>query len=195
MPVLTILLYASYLNTVGYIVNTKNVLLGIFVILTIIFASSALIEHGQDATLTTTSTTTGTITAATTLTVTSAQLPANISLLYLTASGVCWGPGGNAPCWGNDDPYIFDCANAAATPQGCTQQVDTTLTPSAVSNYTIDIMYPFANQTTQEIDQREPSFVNCLWTLEGDYPGQGYAHCISLTSTSFIMGQPAGPVL
>ena len=176
--------------------NTKNVLLGIFVILTIIFVSSTLIEYGQDTTLTSTTTTTGTITSATTLTVTSAQLlPTNVSLLYLTASGVCWGPGGNEPCWGGDDPYIFNCESTAATPEGCIQQVDTTLTPSAVSNYTIDVKYPFSNQTTQEWNQLEPSFVNCLWTVQGDYPGQGYAHCISITSISFIMGEPAGPVV
>jgi hypothetical protein len=44
--------------------DAKNALLGVFVILTIIFASSTLIEHGQVTTLTTTTTVISTTTAA-----------------------------------------------------------------------------------------------------------------------------------
>jgi hypothetical protein len=177
-----------------YITNAKNVLLGVFVNLTIIFASSTLIVYGQNTTLTT-RTTTETSTSATTLTVTSGQLlPANDSFLYLSASSVCGGPGGIAPCWGGDDAYIFTCASAAATPQGCTQQVNSTLTSPPLSSYKINIRYPFANQTTQEWNQVGSSIVNCLWTVQGDYPGQGYAHCVSIGLTSFIIGvyQPGG---
>ena len=48
----------------------------------------------------------------------------------------------------------------------------------------MNIKYPFANQT-------EPYWANCLWTVQGTTAEQGYANCISVNSTSFIMGQPA----
>ena len=167
-----------------------KVLLVLFVVLSIVFASSA---HGQVTTLTTTSTTTETGTTVMTTTVTSGgPVPTNVSLLYLSNSGICSGPGGPEPCWGNTDAYVFDCASTAATPQGCTQVVISTLSSSA--SFNINIRYPFANQTTQEINQLQPSLVNCLWTVQGDVPQvQGYANCMSISSTSFIIGIPAGP--
>jgi hypothetical protein len=115
-------------------------------------------------------------------------MPNGTYWLYLTASGECSGPGGNEPCFSNNDPYIFSCAGAASTPQGCTQKVTSTLVPAA--SYTINILYPFVNGTTEKINQIEPSAVNCLWTVQGGVPGQGYAHCISLTQTSFVMATP-----
>jgi len=138
---------------------------------------------------------TSTSTITTTMTISGTEfLPANMTLEYLSASGSCFGPGGYEPCWDsgyNVSAYVFNCGSAAATPQGCAQQVISTLIPAAV--YTINIRYPFSNQTTQEINQIVPSLVNCLWSVQGDVPLQGYAHCISLTSTSFIMGEQAPP--
>jgi hypothetical protein len=108
------------------------------------------------------------------------------SYIYLSAGGFCSGPGGYEPCWGGTDAYVFDCASSAATPEGCTQIVTSTLAP--YPSYTIDIRYPFTNQTT-------PSWANCLWTVAGVTPGQGYAYCISVNSTSFVIGEQAGPHL
>jgi hypothetical protein len=54
-------------------VNTKNVLLGALVILTLIFASLTIVEHGQVATSTATTTMIGTATATTTILTTTTQ--------------------------------------------------------------------------------------------------------------------------
>ena len=111
------------------------------------------------------------------------------SFTYLSASSICTGPGGYAPCWGGD-AYVFNCASAAATQKGCIQQVVTTILTevSPPPSYVINIRYPFANQT-------EPSWANCLWTEQGITPGQGYANCMLVNSTSFIMGIQAPPHL
>jgi len=39
------------------------------------------------------------------------------------------------------EAYIFNCADAAATPQGCWQQV--TSTPAPRPSYFVDVRYPF----------------------------------------------------
>ena len=165
--------------------------------MTIAFASFAIVEHGQVTTSTTTSTMIATSITVMTATVTSTEiLPINGSWIYLTGSGICSGPEGNEPCFGAGigvSPYIFNCLSAAGSPPGCTQQVITT--PSSAS-YVINVRYPFANQTTREINQIAPSTVNCLWTLQGDIPGpqyERYANCISISSSSFILADPAGP--
>jgi hypothetical protein len=177
-------------------VNTKDVLLGVFVILTIVFASAAFIEYGQITTSTATSTTTwthttttisattqtNTITTTGTITQTSFS---SVSMMFLSASGYATGPGGFMPVWGGD-AYLFDCAGEAATPQGCTHQVTSTLAP--YPSYVINIKYPFANQT-------EPSWANCLWTVQGTTPEQGYAYCVPINSTSFIVGEQSPPHL
>jgi hypothetical protein len=107
------------------------------------------------------------------------------SPLYLTASAICTGPGGYLPCWGGE-AYIFNCADAAATPQGCSQQVTGTLAPRP--SYFIDVRYPYYNQT-------EPLGANCLWTVGTIAPEQGYAHCTSTNSTSFFVSIQAPPHL
>lgn len=103
-------------------------------------------------------------------------------LAYLSTDGGCSAGGMAAPCWGSP-AYVFDCLSAAQTQQGCTELVVTT---SPNWNYTINIRYPFSNQT-------EPSWANCLWTLQGQVPGQGYGHCNQVNSTSFTIGEPAPP--
>ena len=163
--------------------NTKNVLLGVFVILTVVFVSLTLIEYGQVTTSTTTTTMTQTNTTTTTTTRTIIQTNVSTnSWTFLSVSGNC-GPGRPAaagqelPCFGGD-AYVFNCASAAATSQGCTAS-----TTAPYSSYVMNIKYPFA-------DQAEPSWANCLWTIA---QGQGYAYCISINSTSFIVGEPALP--
>jgi hypothetical protein len=135
-------------------------------------------------TLTNTFTITGLSTAAMTTTVTTTELIGQGYWTYVTASCFASAPGGNAPCWGSGDPYIFNCTSEAATPQGCTQQVNITLAP--YPSYTVNVKYPFANQSG-------PSWANCLWTVQGIIPGQGYAICIPITSNSFIMGEQGPP--
>ena len=190
-------MYIVPISTLSWcVLNTKNALLGVFVILTVIFASWTFIEYGKVNTSVSTSTTTRmlatTTTSATTLTSTITTTDTTIqtsfsaiSWIFLSASSYATGPGGYAPSWGGN-AYLFNCASAAATPQGCTQQVTSTLAP--YPSYVINIKYPFANQSV-------PSWANCLWTVQGITPGQDYAYCISVNSASFIMGEQAPPHL
>ncbi len=132
-----------------------------------------------------TSTVTRITTFTTTFTTTAYTFP---GYSYLSASGICTGGGGYVPCWGGS-AYVFDCADAAATQQGCSKQVVTTLTTklSPPPSYVVDVRFPFRNQSV-------PSWANCLWTVAGTSPGQGYAYCSLVNSTSeFIMGIQAPP--
>jgi hypothetical protein len=105
------------------------------------------------------------------------------SYAYLSDDGGCAAGGKAAPCWGSP-PYVFNCLSAAQTQSGCTQLVSTT-TPNW--NFSINIRYPFSNQTA-------PSWANCLWSVQAEAPGQGFGHCSVLNSTSFTIGEPApGP--
>lgn len=112
------------------------------------------------------------------------------AFIYLTASAICTGPGGYAPCWGGD-AYVFQCApnllSGPSTPEQCTQRVTSTLAP--YPSYIISVTLPEVNQTD------EPSWANCMWTVQGITPGQGYAQCTAINSTSFIMGVQAPPHL
>ena len=109
---------------------------------------------------------------------------------YLTAGTICTGPGGYVPCFGgsmpNNTPYFFNCAAAAATPQGCTQKVTYTGVPlvSQVPSYVINIR--FTNQTA-------PWWANCLWSVQGTTAGQEYGYCMMVSSTSFALGEPTPP--
>jgi hypothetical protein len=113
-------------------------------------------------------------------TVTTTTADSTTSFAYLSADGGCAAGGKAAPCWGSP-AYVFDCLSAAQTQQGCTQLVSTT-TPNW--NFTINIRYPFSNQTA-------PSWANCLWSMQGAVPGQGFGHCSPVNSTSFSIGEPA----
>ena len=83
---------------------------------------------------------------------------------------------------------FFNCAAAASTLQGCTQKVIYAGVPlvSPVPSYVINIRYPFTNQTA-------PWWANCVWTVQGITPGQGYGYCMSVNSTSFALGEPTPP--
>lgn len=106
-----------------------------------------------------------------------------MSFSYLTASGtVCMAGEAYAPCWGGNDPYVFNCLSTATTQQGCTQQVVDTTPPNG--SYMINVRYLFNNQT-------QPSWSNCLWSIQGEMPGQGYGYCSVVGSNSFIIGEPA----
>jgi hypothetical protein len=94
--------------------------------------------------------------------------------LYIDATGYSKGPGGIGPSLGGD-AYVFDCLAAAASPNGCTQTVTSTLSP--YPSYVINIRYPFTNSTT-------PSWANCLTT---ENESSGYARCIPITSAAFVV--------
>jgi hypothetical protein len=149
------------------------------VIAGVLISASLFVAIGQS-----TKTVTSTTTATSAQTATTVSL--NDSYSYLSASGICSGPGGYGPCWSSGHAYIFDCAGSAATSEGCTQEVTSTLAP--FPSYTINIRNPFTNQTV-------PSWANCLWTVAGTSPSQGYAYCAALNSTSFVIGEQAPPHL
>jgi hypothetical protein len=112
-------------------------------------------------------------------------------LVYLSAQPGCMVSSGitsyPAPCNSASDPYVFSCAAAAATPQGCTAQVNITGTTN--ESYTITILYP---NNVGHIGQ------NCNWTQILPPPFQSEpnnAYCIPINSTSFLISEPdTGPV-
>jgi hypothetical protein len=150
--------------------------------------STATTISQRNITMTETSTQTMTITSLRNNTVTTTATTTVLSTMsfgYLTASGtVCMAGEAYAPCWGGggNAPYVFNCLGDATSQQGCTQQVVDTTPPNG--SYVINIRYPFSNQT-------QPSWSNCLWSIQGEMPGQGYAYCSLVGSNSFIMGEPA----
>lgn len=104
----------------------------------------------------------------------------SMSLAYLSTNGGCSAGGKAAPCWGTP-AYVFNCLPTARTQPGCTQLVITT---SPDWNFTINIRYPFSNQTA-------PSWANCLWSVPGQVPGQGFGLCTQVNWTAFTVGRPA----
>jgi hypothetical protein len=98
------------------------------------------------------------------------------------------------PCFGIDtNPVIFNCAVAAATPQGCTQRINTTgpppPQPSGPNYFVVTIWYPYINYTVY------PG-LNCRYSVPsvptppGPY-GPSYAYCIPINATAFIVAQQA----
>jgi len=121
------------------------------------------------------------------------RVPMNYGYLdYLTASVVCTNNGRPAPCWGNQDPFVFQCSNLLAGPASqwtCTDKVTSTSEPS--QNYNITITLPITGQ------QAEEPWDNCEWSVPGISPGQGYAYFIPISSSggsfSFILAIQAPP--
>jgi hypothetical protein len=140
-----------------------------------------------------TSTTTISVTVTSTQTVTvnqtiTANFPFNYPE-YLTASNTCGYTSGNgtsypSPCFTNvfSAIHLFDCDPASSTQSGCTQVVVSSLDPKW--NYTINIRHPYLNQ------MNEPSWANCVYTVEGTAFVSQYAYCISISPTAFILSQP-----
>ena len=101
------------------------------------------------------------------------------------------------PCFGsNADEIVFNCAAAAATTQGCTRRFNVTgvvePTPSGPGYFVVTIWYPYVNASVY------PG-VNCKYTVPSvptppGPEGPGYAYCISVNATSFIVAvQAPGP--
>lgn len=94
--------------------------------------------------------------------------------LYIDATGYGTGPEGVEISLGGN-AYVFNCLAAAASPEGCTQTVTSTLSP--YPSYAINIRYPFTNSTI-------PSWDNCLIT---ENESSNYARCIPITLTAFVV--------
>jgi hypothetical protein len=172
----------------------------VIVIAGVLISASLFFAVGQATKTVTTTANEGINSVGSTETVTQTTTVYSIvGYLSLTAASACGYagatpplPGGDGPCWGGD-AYVFNCASEAATQQGCTEDVVYS-GPGAegiggvkpVPNYVISIRYPFTNQT-------EPSWGNCVWTVQGIVPGQGYALCSAVNATAFIVGVPAAP--
>jgi hypothetical protein len=136
------------------------------------------------------STTTATVTATTTTSVVSTTtmrftfVPWDGGTLFLQNGSGC--PG----CWGGDfnGAFVFTCTKAAATPQGCTVQINNT---KSIAFYAITVWYPYVNQTG------EASWANCAWNAPGGSPKQFLAdfpvYCVPMGANAFIMTRPLFP--
>jgi hypothetical protein len=127
-------------------------------------------------------------TSTTTETVTSETVMPFYGLVMLVASSSCSVSYGStsypALCWGNSDPIVFNCAAEAATPQGCSQQVDVSGTP-----ITLTAWYPYAASNGSE--WQDCKVTESLPSPPG--PQTAFGYYISLNSTSFIVAMPAPP--
>jgi hypothetical protein len=188
--------------------NTKNVVLSVFILLTILFASLTVMEHFEIGTMTTTTTElsmttsiqTRTVVTQTSYTVTETVTSNRIlgqGLWYLSAApgcGVSASPHSTSypvPCFGpNSDAHLFNCAVSANTTQGCTQRIN--ITGNSNQSFTMTVWFPYFNYTVS-------SWQNCKYTVPS-VPltfgvGPYYAYCISVNPASFLISLPApGPV-
>ena len=122
-----------------------------------------------------------------TVTETSTLNVASLPLYYLYPIGACDGSPSKSPCFGGNfsQALVFNCARAAASSSGCSEQVGSTYEIVVGSGYHLTIWYPYWNSTYE--------WVNCMYEYGGN-PGQPqYAYCISTNSTAFIISEPAPP--
>ncbi len=164
--------------------NARSALLGLFVALTIVLASTTVYESGTRTTLTSTSTATSTLTSTltqTTTITTTSSLQIAYGFQFITGSGICTASGAPALCWGQP-PYVFNCQPSLLTEsdQLCNQTVTTGV-----------FAYPsFGISITSYHNQSEP-WVNCAYKL--GFASEVEAYCVLLNSTAFILGEPAPP--
>jgi len=127
-------------------------------------------------------------TTTTTFVSNSRPIPWN-STWFLSNDPSCSGPGGYTPCLSSNisEMVVFNCARAAATPQGCTEQVNSSA-PSHPS-YVITIWYPYVNQPG------ERPWANCAFSVPTDFFDHESSYCINLSLNSFIIvdGAPTLP--
>jgi hypothetical protein len=122
-----------------------------------------------------------------TVTTNLSSIPFGSSVYLSSEVGSCRGPAGYAPCFGGNlsQAESFNCAATAASPSGCTQRVVSSSNPQ--NSYQMTIWYPYVGHSN------ESSWANCNYTDSGD-PGQYYgAYCVSISSTAFIVTEPAPP--
>ena len=155
--------------------------------ITITITNSDIVTTVATKTLTNTTTETETVT---TTEMRSVPVPW-YGLVYLSAnSGYTVSYGSMVyptPCFGATG-YVFECGAAAATSQGCTQEV---YISGANENFNVTIWYPYLDHAGEQPGQ------NCQWSGSLPSPpgpdGPYYAYCIPVNSTSFLVSQPAPP--
>lgn len=142
---------------------------------------SSLVSH----TVTSTTTITSMVSATTTR---FPDVPWVGEILYLTNGNGC--TGGGVGCFGPDfsQAFVFTCTKTAASPQGCTVQVNAT---SSIAFFVVTVWYPYVNQTAGA-----PSWANCAFNKPGGSPNQYYAmfpsYCIPIGANAFILTMQAG---
>jgi hypothetical protein len=156
--------------------NARTALLGLFVALTIVLASTTVYESGTRTTVTSTSTSTSTGI----VTATSSLLTA-YGFQFITGSGICTANGTLVPCWG-EPAYVFDCPPSLLTEpdESCSWVVASDV--SAYASYDISI--------TSYSNQSEP-WANCAY--QAGFATEQGAYCVPLNSTRLIVGEPAPP--
>ena len=129
----------------------------------------------------------GAVIVTETRTINLSSIPFSSSVYLSSDVGSCRGPAGYAPCFGGyfNQTEVFNCASAAASPSGCTQLVVGSSEPH--NSYQITIRYPYIGHSN------ESSWANCIYTDSGDAGQYFGAYCISISSTAFIVTEPAPP--
>ena len=173
--------------------NARTALLGLFVALTIVLASTTVYESGTRTTLTSTSTSTSTSTNTLTSTVTTTSTLTNAvtttgSILtangfqFITGSGICTAGGALALCWG-EPAFVFNCPPSfpSEPDESCSQ---------VVPNHGPLPYPPFGLSITSYSNQSQP-WANCAYQM--GFANRVGAYCVLLNSSAFIMGEPAPP--
>ncbi len=139
-----------------------------------------------------------TSTASSSLSTNTAQfslvIPWNTSRLrganYLAIPNHCSGPAVGTGCLSSNfsEAYIFTCLKEAATPQGCTVQINAT---NSRMYYTVTVWYPYHNQTAGG-----PSWSNCSLDVPGGNPNRLLkdmpSYCVPVGANGFVLTQPMG---
>jgi hypothetical protein len=161
--------------------NARSALLGLFVALTIVLASTTVYESGIRTTLTSTSTSTNTLTSTPSTVTTTSSLLTVYGFQFITGSGICTAGGALALCWG-EPAEVFNCPPSfpSEPDESCGQVVTTDVFP-----------YPtYGISVTSYSNQSEP-WANCAYQL--GFASEVGAYCVLLNSTAFIVGEPAPP--
>ena len=94
-------------------------------------------------------------------------------------------------CFGNRSmAIVFDCAQTAASPQGCTKTFATTpvYAGGTVYVYSIRVWYSYRNYTA------EVSWINCAFEIVRPLSGPWGGYCMPINSSSFLVSEPIIPV-
>jgi hypothetical protein len=182
---------AYYLNTSSMLTSREQTISGLQ------STVSSLLSHPVTSTVTTVVTQTETAisvrTTATIATSTITRFP-NVpwdSVDFMEPPDQGNRTGGNGPfLWGGNfsDALLFDCTSSPT--QGCTEQVCNGLVRT---NFSITAQYPLVNQVN------EPAWANCAFAsyeLPSGQPaaaGQGFAYCIPIGSSAFIVARQGFP--
>lgn len=187
--------------------NIRTALLGLFVVLTVLLASTTVYESTSRTTVTSTSTLTRTSTFTQTSTLSTITTVTTVTTqLTPFANPLFMGPPANNGAeisFGADvnDAIQFDCGNATVG-TGVTCGLQFNNGGAANTNTSIIMTYPKIGQPN------EPTWADCIfegsYILESGIPsgvvetsvsvylGQGYGYCVQVAIGTFIIAQPTG---